>query len=201
MKMWIGTAIVLLSAGPTAAQNWNLLNNPNFDTDLDHWTPVSDAVLFFDANNDVHGDPDSGSMVIIQIQDDVDVAAAVADCVPIESETEYTFGGRFHVTAAQPGDPGILIGLTMFDGPDCTGTILMNPGTNNHVLIDQWFLKSGTRFTPPGALSADFHVLIFNGSTDLYQVHSDTMFVIDITPVFNDGFESSDTGAWSLTMP
>lgn len=62
-------------------------------------------------------------------------------------------------------------------------------------------MKSTTRFTPPEAVSVRFRINVFNSTTDAFQVHGDTMFLIDITPLFNDGFESSDTSAWSITMP
>ncbi|MEN8164321.1 MAG: hypothetical protein ABFS37_09340, partial [Acidobacteriota bacterium] len=136
-----------------------------------------------------------------QFEPDADAAIVLADCVPIQGDTEYHLGGRFFVQGSQPGDPHILISAILFDGPDCTGSVLTSPSTNNIALTDQWFMKSTTRFTPAEAVSAHFRINVFNDTTDAFQVHGDTMFIIDITPVFNDGFESSDTSAWSITVP
>lgn len=201
MKAMIGTVAILFSAVSASTQPWNLLANPNFDTGTAHWVEASDALMSWDPTADAHGSPDSGSIMVTQIAGDTDAAIIVADCVPLQGDTEYILGGRFYVDGSQPGDPHILVGASLFDGPDCTGNILTSPATNNAALTDQWFMKSTTRLTPTEAVSAQFKINVFSSTTDAFQIHGDTMFIIDITPLFADGFESSDTSAWSDTVP
>lgn len=201
MKPMIGTVIILFSTLSASAQYSNLLNNPNFNTGIDHWIEASDAQISWDPANDAHGYPNSGSIVINQVFGDLDGASVFADCVPIQAETEVLLGGWFFVDGSEPGEPHVMIQTAIYDAPDCTGTFLQGIATNNIASTDQWFMKSTYRVIETGAVSAQFIIIAFNDSTDAFQVHGDTMFIIDLMPLFDDGFESSDTSAWSTTVP
>jgi hypothetical protein len=201
MRAAVIAAVAILVVPSAFAQSWNLLDNPHFDTGVLHWSEASQAIITWDPSVDAFGDPDSGSVLIVQITGDIDAAVAVADCVSITPNTEYRFGGRIYVQGAQPGTPRVLVGLALYDGPGCTGSALSGPSTSNLVTTDQWMMKESSWITQPEAVSARFRVNIFNSTTDTFEVHGDTMFVIDNTRLFEDGFEDGNTGQWSSTLP
>lgn len=189
---------LLLPAIVALGQNGNILGNPDFDTDIDHWTPTSDAQISWESEIDIDSDPNSGSMLIIQVQDDTDFAGVLSDCFLIEGGYEYSFGGRFYIDGTQPGDPGIVITANSYSSANCEGATIDSPGTNNFVLTDEWFLK-GTSFRlfPVEANSARLRISTFNNTTDQFLVYADSMYFSNSTIILKDGFESSDTNAWS----
>jgi len=191
---------ILLTAGIAAGQGGNLLDNPNFDTGIDHWTPASDAQIFWEPQWDYDGNPNSGSMLVIQVDGDADAAMSLADCVPVEGNKEYFLGGGFYVVGAQPGTPHVMVSAILYDGPDCTGSYVSSPSTNNIALVDQWFMKSTTQVIGPAAVSAILRINVFNSTTDAFEALADSMF-IKKTHIFEDGFESSNTDNWSTTVP
>ncbi len=190
---------ILLTAGFGAGQGGNLLDNPDFETGIDHWTAGSDAQIFWEPGWDYDGDLNSGSMLILQVEGDASSAMSLADCVPVEGNTEYILGGGFYVDGSQIGTPHILVTASLYDGSGCTGSNLPSPSTNNFALADQWFMKSTTRVIDAAALSAMLRISVFNFSTDAFEVLADSMF-IKKTQIFEDGFESSDTSVWSATV-
>lgn len=200
MRLLACVVSMMLTAGIAAGQGGNLLDNPNFDTGIDHWTPVSDAQIFWEPSWDFDGNPSSGSMLVIQVDGDADAAMSLADCVPVEGNREYFLGGGFYVVGSQPGTPHVIVSATLFDGSDCTGSYLTSPSTNNVALVDQWFVKSTTQVIDPAAVSTMLRINVFNSTTDAFEALVDSMFIIK-TQIFEDGFESSDTGYWSATAP
>lgn len=200
MRAVVIAAVVIL-IGPSAfAQSWNLLDNPSFDTGILNWTEASQAIIAWDPSFDAFEDHFLGSILMVQIAGDSDAAIVLADCVSISPNTEYRFGGRIYVQGGQPGTPHVLVGLSQYDGPGCTGSALTSPSTTNLVTTGEWMMKEGTWTTPSVAVSARFKINIFNLTTDTFEVHGDTMFVMDNTPLFEDGFEIGDTGQWSDTV-
>ncbi len=188
MKSLRHLLLFLLTATPGVGHCTNLLANPDFDTSIDHWSPASDAVIAWDSSIDIGSDPSSGSMIILQENGDIDAAASVADCIPVHGGASYFFGGGFLVAAGQPGTPHILVVMALYDGPDCTGSGLTSPGTVNSASVGSWFIKSATSTIDAAALSAEPAILIFNGTDEAFQVHADSMFIIEM-PIFDDGFE------------
>lgn len=200
MRLLACIAPIMLTAGIAAGQGGNLLDNPNFDNGIDHWTPESDAQIFWEPLSDFDGNPNSGSMLVVQVDGDADAAIGLADCVPVEGNEEYILGGGFYVVGALPGTPHVMLSATLYDGPDCTGSFLASPSTNNIALVDQWFMKSTTQVIDPAAVSARLRINVFNSTTDAFEALTDSMF-ISKTQIFEDGFESSDTGRWSSAVP
>ncbi len=191
---------ILLTAGFVAGQGGNLLDNPNFDNDTDHWIAESDAQIFWEPDWDYDGDPNSGSMLVIQVDGDADAAMSLADCLPVEGNKEYMLGGGFFVDGSQTGTPHVMVSATLYDGTNCTGSYLTSPSTNNVALVDQWFMKSTTQVIHPAAVSTMLRISVFNSTTDAFEALADSMF-LKRTQIFEDGFESSDTSFWSATVP
>lgn len=180
---------LFLLIGPGIGHGENLLNNPNFDTGIDHWVAVSDALIGWEPGDDVNGDPKSGSMVIAQDDGDVDAAISEADCVSVVGGAEYRFGGHVYVTSGQPGTPRILIGMSLYDGHKCTGSPLISPSTSNVISsFDTWILKTSAGVINSSALSARLHINVFNLTTDPLKISVDSMFILG-PMMFEDGFE------------
>jgi len=189
---------LLLPATVALGQNGNILNNPDFDTDIDHWTPLSDAQISWESEIDVDSDPNSGSMLITQVQDDADFAGVLSDCFLIEGGYEYSFGGRFYVDGTQPGDPRIVITANSYSSANCEGVPIDSPGTNNIALTDEWFLKDTSfRLFSVEANSARLRISIFNNTTDQFLVYADSIYFSNSTIILRDGFESSGSNARS----
>lgn len=200
MRLLACVVPMMLSASIAAGQGGNLLDNPNFDTGIDYWTAESDAQIFWEPNWDFNGNPNSGSMLVIQVDGDADAAMSLAECVPVEGNKEYFLGGGFYIAGSQPGTPHVTVSAILFDGSDCTGSYLTSPSTNNAALVDQWFMKSTTQVIDPAAVSTMLRINVFNLTTDAFEVLVDSVFILK-TQIFEDGFESSDTGDWSSTVP
>lgn len=180
---------LIILIGPGIGHGANLLKNPNFDAGIDHWVAASDALIDWDSNDDVDGDPNSGSMVIVQQDGDVDAAVSQADCVPVTGGTEHSFGGHIYVTSDQPGTPRVLMGLSLYDGPNCTGAGLISPSTSNIVSsFDTWIMKSTTAVIDDFAVSARLRINIFNLTTEPLKIRVDSMFILG-PMIFEDGFE------------
>lgn len=186
-----GLAMCLLALATGAlgsARADTLVPNPDFDSGIDGWSGFSSAEISWDPGQDVDGDPGSGSVRIVQVRDDPDLAGLQSSCFAIGGGT-YDFGGWFFVDGSQPGNHGIVLGLRVFDGPDCSGALLLSPSTNNFVLADSWFIKlSADRSVPDSAVSGRLTVSVFNRSPEPFDVLADGFFVIG--RIFVDGFES-----------
>ena len=181
---------LLLPAMVVWGQNGNILDNPDFDADIDHWTPISDAQISWQPGIDIDSNPVSGSMLIIQVQDDTNSAQVWSDCFLIEGGYEYSFGGWFYIDGTQPGDPGIVILARSFSSTNCEGAAIDTPGTNNIAFTDEWFLKSTSfRLFSDEANSARLIINTFNNTNDEFFVYADSMYFSSST-LFRDGFES-----------
>lgn len=189
--------LLILPAMEALGQFGNILDNPDFDTGIDPWSPVSNAQISWEPKIDMDSDPNSGSMLIVQVQGATNAALVLSECFPIEGGSEYTFGGRFFIDGTQPGDPGIVISGISFSSANCEGAAIDAPGTNNFVVTDEWFLK-GTSFRlfSVEANSARLRISSANRTDDEFFVYADSMYFFPSSNIFRDGFESSDAGAW-----
>jgi len=207
LKLLLGAIAVIVLASPLGAQSvdsaakypLNQLHNPDFDVNIESWSPSSGAILSWVGSSDVNGDPQSGAMMIVQPEDAPTAAIAVAVCGPVQEDSEYLFGGYFFVGAEETGNPSVRVQLTAFDDPFCEGNMLSSSQANATVLKERWYRNAASGITPSGSLSASITVEISHQTTDELLVHADSMFLFDITTmIFYDGFESGDTRAWGL---
>ncbi|MCP4898916.1 MAG: hypothetical protein GY906_18245, partial [bacterium] len=173
---------------------------PDFDSGISGWTAAANGAIIWDEFTDIDGDSESGSMVLTQLAGSTTAGIAMADCVSVVPNVNFSFGGNFLIDSGQGGVSRVLVGLTLFDGPSCSGSPLTSPSTTNSAIEDVWFEKIMTWVMPGNALSASLRVNAFNGDATKFVIRADAFHVGEV-PIFADGFESGDTSAWSSVMP
>jgi hypothetical protein len=142
----------------------NLLQNPGFNGSLAKWTTGLYASY---STVDSDGCPESGSVYI-----DGSSEGDPVQCLPaVTPGKQYYVGLR-----SRGGNPGGMIRIHYWSGPNCTGTIISTedpfhfstPPDNT-----SWLPYNGG-FTPPGGtVSADFAVFAWNQWLDQMYVNVD----------------------------
>lgn len=187
----------------------NLLVNGDFsDADeLAGWT-VDELTAFQHLDHGV--DFSSGSMSSIHPAGP-GVFEAASQCVPVEASAAYV-AAAFHRTSSRVHPSAIQLLLAEYSTPDCSGTPLHVGTTGAHELRDPIWLPHASR-TETAADAASLRVAVTIHSLDGSGISSyDTDAVYfgpelppggdpdpepEADPIFNDGFESGDFGAWS----
>lgn len=128
----------LLGAGAAAADE-NLVDNPDFDSDVSAWELTEDSApgTLSWAPDDASGAPDSGSLEIAggPVQDDVEVGHCLDSLEPgsvLEAEAEVRFlegGGSDHL---------IFIPVLYFTSPDCSGANIGSAGSPSSSSLLAW---------------------------------------------------------------
>ena len=194
----LGVAILFV-VSPTWSQN--LVSNPDFDSDVTGWPPLSQASIVW-ASLDSSGSPVSGSAMVTNLSTTAHDGTGARQCI-----NGLTGGQNYRVAAdilipsgqSESGDAYILV--QWYDQPGCSSGFL---GLFERPKIltstpDIWYTSASTGEAPPGTLAARFRLSITKqeafGMVDAHFDH-----VIMEPALFADGFESSDTSAWSTVV-
>ncbi len=177
--------------------------NPNFDHDLGGWVvtdPLPGSLAW--SANDLDAAPTSGSAEILTASG-AGQAWALSQCFagvegPFESSAWTT------VESTVPGAPVVGVRLDFFAGAGCTGTLVdstLSPPVAGDTGGFRTYLKLVRNGSPDTALSVLVTVQVEGGAAASFTVRLDDLFHGHPPALFTDDFESSDTGAWSVTVP
>ncbi len=195
--------VLALAVVVSAAFAWgqNLVSNPNFDTDVAGWLPVATAdIMWYPLDAD--GNPASGSALVTNLSTTAGDSTGARQCI------EDITGGEVHSVAAeilvpggqsQTGRANLLI--QWYELPNCSGFLgLSSTPWIYDSTPDVWYPSFNTTVAPSGAHSARLRLSVEKDQdSGTLLAHFDNVeFSKD--QVFGDGFESSDTSAWSSVV-
>lgn len=193
--------VVLLCSHQLAAQN--LVINPDFDTDVVGWSPFYDIDFIWDPV-DYQGDPSSGCGFAASTDAPVTNSGIVQCVEPIVAGESYKLSAWLDISPSQEGDGSVGLFVWWRDGAGCTGTqthALATPYVGSTAGWEQ--LTAAPEVAPAGTVSATLYLNIVKSSPlgDDYYVSFDGIDLHPAVSLFSDGFESSDTSAWTVTVP
>ena len=182
--------------------NANRFANGHFDCDLDAWTATSTnpAEIAYDSL-DVETSDQSGSARVENLTQSQ--TFQLDQCVAVLGDGEHRFSFELLLTAAPEVGITLSRSCAFFDGPSCSGgepppwlaaTLVFSTGSA--------FVPLEATFTAPAtAASALCGVTLSTASGEAFVAHVDAMALVTLGSVFNDGFESGDTSAWTAAVP
>ena len=181
----------------------DLLANPNFDHDLSGWV-VSDpspGSLAWSAD-DLDAAPTSGAAEIVTASGAGQVWA-LSQCFS-GPQGPFESSGWTTIESTVAGSPLVGVRLDFFDGAGCSGALL-DSTLSPPVAGDTGGFAAGLSLSrssaPELALSVLVTVQIEGDAASAFTVRLDDLFHGRPPALFADGFESSDTSAWSVTLP
>ena len=142
--------LIGLAALPAAAQN--LLPNGTFDHDIAGWSLFAESLSPSWSPLDADGSPSSGSLrVIDDFPANDGTYSSAAQCVPAVPGTSYRARGRFLYPEGQPNPGAAALGIYFSDGPNCSGSILLQVDEGADLPPGAWVsLDTGDAVAPPG---------------------------------------------------
>ncbi|MEM1181733.1 MAG: SdrD B-like domain-containing protein [Acidobacteriota bacterium] len=181
----------------------NLLANGSLDCDLGSWSLSSDdpdEVVY--SPDDLDGSADSGSAALARLSNGA--RFALDQCVELEGGggTPLQFAGAFRLETEAPSI-NMGLGCEFFDGPGCRGqSLLLTVGSAALGDTDSsWLELFHTMTAPESAQSTRCSAAVSNLAGDAFEARIDRLRLTDSGALFEDGFESGDTAAWSETFP
>ncbi len=181
----------------------NLIENPNFDRDMNLWTQIDapPAFFVFDAE-DSDAAETSGSALITGVSGG-DVIAGLSQCIEV-SAVDIVLGlsGRVLLNNNSTPDPAAYGIVTFYDGAGCTGTEVGELSTA--VVIGDtggmWTEIPWANSKKPVTAVSALVSFAGTGGADSgadFDAAFDSLIFRDVPEaLFFDGFENGDTGAW-----
>ncbi len=182
----------------------NFLVNPNFDDDLEGWTPVSPEP------NEINYDPadaddaaTSGSTKFSNFTGP-NATYGLTQCLTVAPFTQLDLGARFKIDSNLEDDPLVFGWVQFFPTDDCSGPgmpPLLTEGAAGDSQGVWGAIKEPAIMAPNQVLSAQVSLQIDAGASPDFAVFSDSAFFRESLLIFIDGFESGDFSAWSSVVP
>lgn len=181
-----------------AAMTDNLAPNPAFTDDISGW--VINNGTWAHTSGDGYGTPAGAAAATVESG-----SAFISQCLLLDSipRAEFYFGGGVFKALDVVEDYGML--FRFFSSFDCSGPTL----SESFLLVDiqqlnSWEFFSTAFASPDGANSvASFIGTVAGPATEGSRFLVDSVFLAPPANlyIFDDGFESGDTSAWSNTVP
>ena len=108
------------------------------------------------------------------------------------------------IESTEPGAPRVGARIDYFDGAACSGALLdstFSPPVAGDTGGFGSYLGLARSSSPAAALSVLVSVQVEGEAATVFTVRLDDLFYGNTPSLFSDGFESSDTSAWSSTVP
>jgi hypothetical protein len=185
----------------------NVLDNPDFDTDLSSWSCApGNGVVLWDSR-DVDGAPGSGSAQIDNDAPSANAKVSCVQCVPVTEGDPYRLSARVYF--ADEGsftlDGSARVQIAFSADAACAGVVgwgdveILDAAPGN---ADTWVpVATPWNVAPSGTTHAAAILVSWADIQDNpTRTHFDAAELDDGT-IFIDGFESDDTSAWSSTVP
>lgn len=152
-------------------------------------------------NDDEDMSPLSGSAVFQVFETS---ASALRQCVEANAGARYRWAASLRFQPASAATGNALLACEYFDAGSCTGGNMGELSTSFSLTPanQDWQSFEATFAAPPTAASARCRVEVSATlpSDPVFDLKVDGLTLVDVS-IFADGFESSDTSAWSLTFP
>lgn len=188
----MAAASILLGCQSVMASE-NLLVNPFFDDvdQFDGWIVNANRLAQWDGADEQGLDNSGSAKLTHDIDGNNGVLAIMRQCVPVEPNQAYFFGGSIFLPEGQADEAGNgrVVAYT-YSTPDCTG------GRENHFTppldeVGQWQFAQSPVVTEfdTGSIRINLSVQKFSGFTEDLDVLFDNVFLFS-DQLFGDGFES-----------
>ncbi|MCP4658216.1 MAG: DUF11 domain-containing protein [bacterium] len=180
----------------------NSLANPNFDTDLSGWTaasPVPGEIQWGVADAD--DAPSSGSAEVMTSWG-ASQTFQLAQCVVAPGKELYRASAKGRIASGEGGAPTLVVKVESYAGAICEGSPLAI-ATSSAIAgdtTDAWIEIAVPAMAALGSGSLRVVIEVLGGSADSFTVDLDHA-MLRVGSLFEDGFESGNTAAWSETVP
>lgn len=204
--MFLGRIIVVvvvmagLFTTPSRAQN--LITNPNFDSDIvGWWNPSLDRLVWISDDGYAAGSG-SGCLEFADTLNNGACTGAIQDNIAVTPNTTYLLSGTARLPTGSIADSA-SIWVQWYDG---SGSYISSTTFNDVTTTvgGPWTTSSWLVESPPNAVEAwvrPSFCMPVGGPEESIARWDDLFFGLPGTEIFTDGFESSDTAAWSQTVP
>lgn len=194
---------VALFAVFTTPLTWgqNLVSNPDFEADVTGWTTDPAATVLW-SPLDADGNPLSGSAVVTNLSTTAGDSTGARQCI------EDIVGGEFYRVAAEilvPGGQAETGGANLlvqwYADSGCFSQLggVLTPWVTD-ATPDVWLTSVDTFAAPMGVQSARLRLSVAKDQVSgTLDAHFDNVEFAK-EHLFGDGFESSDTSAWSSVV-
>lgn len=180
----------------------NLLTNSHFDCDLeDWWAMPAGTSQITHSEVDADGAEHSGTGLLGNTGG---LVLSLGQCIAPASDLtgNYQLSARLRVDALPGIDAGIVRACDFFDNATCEGTpISMESASDLLPDTASGFVERAHTFdVPPGTLSVFCDITSGSADSSGWDLYVDQL-ILQITPIFRDGFESGDLSAWTELVP
>lgn len=201
MRIFGCTLLMIVAAGPGVGLSaQGLVTNGTFDVDIDHWLVGSPAHGYITHHTlDADGNPLSGSAVITNSSPNSDVSLATIQCIPVlPNDRDYVFGATMRIGDGTVTTGHASVQIWFWEDANCTmvvGGTATTPGVTTSAT--GWNRVRALATAPATAVAA--RLTLWNVKDDAggeLGIHYDNVTLRPVA-IFDDGFETGDTGAWS----
>lgn len=176
----------------------NLVTNSDFDADVTGWTTGSTATIVWHPL-DADGNPLSGSAVVTNLSTTPGDSSGARQCIEgIVGGEFYRAGAEILVPSGQSETGRANVLIQWYVVPGCSSQL----GSSSTPWIDDltpdvWLNTANTFAAPPGVQAARLRLSVEKDQdSGILDAHFDGVEFAK-EQLFSDGFESSDTSAWS----
>jgi hypothetical protein len=181
----------------------NLVSNPDFDTDLTAWNPLSGALQMWDPL-DADSDPLSGSALVTNIDPDPNDGSGSAQCIDgLVGDWLYDVSAEFYIPSGQVETGHAYLLVQFYTGTGCSSFIgFADTDPVFSTTTDVWVARTRRVWAPAGTQSARLRLSVWkNEAGGSLDAHFDNVGFESAALVFIDGFESGDVSAWTWSTP
>lgn len=197
------TACIVIAAAASVATAQNMIENGNFDTDVNGWLNETVVILAW-SDLDAADSSSSGSALVSNTHPNAGNGAGIRRCasVPVTAGEGFVYGGKILFPSGQARTGNAQVGLRFYEGPDCSGSQISGQPRLSTAIFDTWvLLDSDEHIAPAGAQSVMF--MAFPSKVEaggVLDAYFDDLYV-EPGQIFEAGFESGDTDDWDLVVP
>lgn len=193
-----GASVVLalgLAVLATAAQaQVNVLNNAEFDSDLSGWEMFEGRTAEW-SEEDFDGDANSGSALIGNVGLSTgNIPLVLYQCIPVQAEVEYQYGGSLNVPSDMPATTEALIFVQTFLDTDCSG-VNAQVFQVSSAEVDTWAEVGATITTEVNVLSMRIGLGVFKAPGETGDAHAlyDNLYLL---PPENSSVVPAMSASW-----
>jgi len=178
--------------------------NGHFDCGLESWIPVTNgggSTIEHDPATDIDDAAISGAVRFTNQAGNVDLA--LGQCLDVGGGAVHEFTGWALLSTPMTSIRAIR-SCEFFATADCSGTALPSGAAFTTITVpDVWTAFAGQISVPVTAQSAVCQTTLRSSTASPYEAYLDdlSLDLLQSPIIFEDGFESGDTSAWSVTVP
>ena len=179
----------------------NIFRNGNFDCTIDNWIAVTTLPEEIEFSAEDFSDSQvSGSAQMTNLT--ASTIFALGQCVEVLPDFECLLRARLRIDIAVGSNLTLIQSCKYFSNLGCMGATLtsLEPAIVLGDSDGDWQLLEHPTTSPSDAVSALCSIDLLTATGEDFNVFFDAMSLSCLNLLFEDGFESGDTSAWSDTV-